>query len=505
MTPIIIAMGIVSVLSLMALTSSLSAGLLQKNVRQRIDRVEAFYQNEVVAWHSYLRKQDSLEVAANSTISDDYVTGVTIEADPYTPASGAPLNITTTRQSAPIGKIFRRYTAANAYAKSSSTNFCGSTQLGAKGRYQACLYKAALGTPGEAWIFDSQRGVATGTDVRFKAMWKDSMGVWQEEAKIFANSNQGYWYAPVVIDSKGRGYGVMAGATHAEVNCTNGVRLITWLGFQNWADECFLVDPDLILSEGIDIGIDDQDRVSVIYAVSNATGDQKTFLYRRRNGNSWEPPEVIDRVAEAPLSDSWDNLSIFVSLYGPPGNTWTYALAGKRNSAARYFFDRNPMTGTWGPGPDVDGQRGQPATPGVVCNFMETGRLVHASNGTMFPSTCTQPSSSRTLHGSSSGNPPQWSNLIQLSGPPTQVDMVDETMQINGWPNVSAAYANSDDSATFGYRGEGGWVEERIAPTTPGGPGWVCKHTYVSGKGILLACNRDTNFDGINDRIFEYS
>ena len=58
--PILIALGIISILGAMSLMNALTAGMINKRTISKLDRIEAFYANELSAWHGYLRSQEKL-------------------------------------------------------------------------------------------------------------------------------------------------------------------------------------------------------------------------------------------------------------------------------------------------------------------------------------------------------------------------------------------------------------------------------------------------------------
>lgn len=87
--PIIIAIGIVSLLAGMSLVNSLSAGMVSKRQMAKINRVEAFYTTEISAWHAYLRNAAGLSVAEVGFDTSPYEnTG--IAEDQYSKVVGHP-------------------------------------------------------------------------------------------------------------------------------------------------------------------------------------------------------------------------------------------------------------------------------------------------------------------------------------------------------------------------------------------------------------------------------
>ncbi len=78
--PIIIAVMIVSTLASVSLVMSLTSGLTHKRIIATLDRKEAFYSNEIAAWHSYFRIKGSLTPGSAFTIDNRYVLTLTLAA-----------------------------------------------------------------------------------------------------------------------------------------------------------------------------------------------------------------------------------------------------------------------------------------------------------------------------------------------------------------------------------------------------------------------------------------
>lgn len=140
---ILIAVGIVSTLAAMSLVSALAAGINNRRIASKIDRVEAFYSNELVAWHSYIRSNDNLTAISPFTVENRYTADLNLAADSYDATPGAALNVATTKTFSPSANLIRRYEdGALTYQVPSGIHrgYCGSTRFGGKKqKYQTCL------------------------------------------------------------------------------------------------------------------------------------------------------------------------------------------------------------------------------------------------------------------------------------------------------------------------------------------------------------------------------
>ncbi|MBI3295162.1 MAG: hypothetical protein HYZ71_10585 [Deltaproteobacteria bacterium] len=109
--PILIAVGVVTLLGGLSLSFQMSAQIVTQRIVSRIDRREAFYSNELAAWHAYARATDDL------TPGDTFV----VE-----------------------NGLLRRYTDGSVTYRTPAGAYCGSTQFSKRG-HKACL--AASATP----------------------------------------------------------------------------------------------------------------------------------------------------------------------------------------------------------------------------------------------------------------------------------------------------------------------------------------------------------------------
>ncbi len=69
--PILIAIGIVSMLATMSLVTSISSGLVNKKKVERVNRYEGFYAAEILAWHAFERVDDGLVVSGEAVAIDN--------------------------------------------------------------------------------------------------------------------------------------------------------------------------------------------------------------------------------------------------------------------------------------------------------------------------------------------------------------------------------------------------------------------------------------------------
>ncbi len=508
---LLIAVGIVSMLGMMSLVMQLAATQHTSRRIGEMNKRYSFYLGELGVWHSYFRFKDGLSTPSPNPLLVDvsYAAEVTLSPDEYSAARGSPMNVSLTRQFAPAKTLIRRYDSQLAGYIDTGTAQCSTAQFQRK-KYRLCL--AMMPAPagaGGALIFDSQKGINTGTDFKLMAFWKDSAGVWQRESTYYVTANQGEHHIPVVLDSTGVGYAVYA-SDHTGP-CVNGVLFITRKGFENWTKECFLVDPQVIVPESISLAIENNDRLHLLYVVTGPASDQVNFMYRRRTGNSWEAPEIIDTLVEPVPQNPYGDVHISVSRYGPIGNPFVHVLVGRGASSDRYWYERNPVTGKWGPGPDVNGSRAELAVSGnLTCDTMTSGKPIHSPSGMHFSSLCISLPNLflRSLH-TRAGTPP-WTHQPIQSVPGNYelaIDISDNGQTQSGWPGpFSAVYPSGDNAyVTFGFMDGAVWREEFVNQAeAPMKIHAGCKHMYVDGKGMLVVCNKDTNGDGYPDRVFEY-
>lgn len=151
--PLLIAIGIVSVLAAMSLTSSMQAGMVNKKSVEKLNRAEAFYTTELSAWHGYYRVEDGLAVSTITFENTPYE-NLDIPGDSYSSTPGSPLNVVTTRQYAPSQSLIRRYgTGRMIAAAPAGGKFCGKTHFSGKKTYQTCLHKPSGTSNGSAWLY----------------------------------------------------------------------------------------------------------------------------------------------------------------------------------------------------------------------------------------------------------------------------------------------------------------------------------------------------------------
>lgn len=145
--PVLIAIGIVSMLGVMSLTASMFSGLLNRKQIRRLNTWEAFYANELSAWHFLIRTKDSQPTSNNPLqIENDYASSVSgFQADPYSIDRGVALNILTTMTRAPASRLMRRYDGTNVSYKpgTKSGQYCGNTRFKQE-VYRGCLFERVV-------------------------------------------------------------------------------------------------------------------------------------------------------------------------------------------------------------------------------------------------------------------------------------------------------------------------------------------------------------------------
>ncbi|MBI3295075.1 MAG: hypothetical protein HYZ71_10130 [Deltaproteobacteria bacterium] len=162
-----IAVGIVCILGVISLTMQITQRTGSRRLLERVNRVEAFYSGEMLAWHAALREADSLAVGGTVTFENDYATQTiaALTPDAYVTGPGESLNISATTQYAPIKVIVRRLTSNNFEStRVSSLNnaHCGRVGfLGFSEKYRVCL--GQTGGTGIPKIYIATVGTVTTT------------------------------------------------------------------------------------------------------------------------------------------------------------------------------------------------------------------------------------------------------------------------------------------------------------------------------------------------------
>ncbi len=141
MASLLVAIGIVSVLMTLSVTNQLAQNAINRRTVGKLDRLEGFYNSEMLAWHAYWRQEAGIEGSASSVaISVLPPTDFNFSGDTYSQTPGVPLNIVTTAPLSPTRALIRRQTGTNVrYVQSTKLN-CGQFQ----GTPQSKVVKACL-------------------------------------------------------------------------------------------------------------------------------------------------------------------------------------------------------------------------------------------------------------------------------------------------------------------------------------------------------------------------
>ncbi|MBI3295886.1 MAG: hypothetical protein HYZ71_14265 [Deltaproteobacteria bacterium] len=150
--PVLVAFGLVSILAFMSLSVSMSGGLLRNKRRDSVNRMEAFYTTELIAWHTWSRLTDGLPPPGidSKTFVDNnpYRTiAETLPPDDYSSAPGIPLNVAVSLQSAPTQGLIRRSVTELYPASPSSVQYCGKTRFVSAKIYRTCLFAKVVKPP----------------------------------------------------------------------------------------------------------------------------------------------------------------------------------------------------------------------------------------------------------------------------------------------------------------------------------------------------------------------
>lgn len=148
---ILLALGILSVLSVTSLVTQMATISRIKKTAERINAHEGFYNAELGAWHGYWREVDKIAVTSNTAILIDSEYQASLPSDlieeSTTQTAGTPLNARTTRRFSPATQIIRRYSSgAVQYAVSKAS--CGAASFpGSRITRKLCLSHAAAEPP----------------------------------------------------------------------------------------------------------------------------------------------------------------------------------------------------------------------------------------------------------------------------------------------------------------------------------------------------------------------
>lgn len=138
--PILIAVGILSLLAALSLVMSLTAGLSSNRQVNQLNRIESFYTNEMIAWHGHFRLIDGFPSQPSLMIDNNYSADLS-NLDPQPTGSGG--GIAFTQPFAPTGSLIRRLLNPR-YSGAGAAGSCGTTQFTKSGKkYRVCLYKTA--------------------------------------------------------------------------------------------------------------------------------------------------------------------------------------------------------------------------------------------------------------------------------------------------------------------------------------------------------------------------
>ncbi|MBI1861708.1 MAG: hypothetical protein HYR96_12395 [Deltaproteobacteria bacterium] len=499
--PILVALGLVVLLGPMSAVMQLAQMQQQKRHFNAMNRRLAFYLGEMGAWHSYERSKAGFTVSSTATpmlMDADYVDGVTMTPDTYSSVAGTPLNLATTRDYVPATTIARRYDPANTtYRQPASSTQCSSARFQGKS-YQVCLVTQAAPSGG-ALIIDSGHAWLGGSTI-VNVSWKDSGGLWQAENAVFGNGGAPF-HAPVALDSNGIGYVVWAADSTLSPPCSNKIRVARRLGMTDWkgddsAPECLDITPGATLvANTVDIVVGVNDYVHIVYAETRAPG-QFTLMYRRGKGSTWDPAEYIDTRPDPP------DLNVSIALSKMGTNPVRVVTGQGTGSGTRYFYYRDTSTipnPTWGPGPNIDGGRAQVAAS-MACDTMTSGKtseIINPFNSFYFFSSCYVSATGITTRYIHKNDANPWTVQPIGASPgnvPFDVDGLESTYEFSG--GLSAVYPSDDHlNVIYGHLLAGVWTIETITPPPTGlGNYSNCKHIEVSGKGVLVTCDRGPGF-----------
>lgn len=165
--PILIAVGVCTMLAMMSLTSQLTANMNNRKFITRIDRMEGFYVGELLAWHTHLRKSDGWPASGKAVASLPLPDLSTMTAEQLPVDRGTPLNVATTRALAPTQQLIRRVPAGG-LVHSSESGDCGyfSNQ---KNRLKVCLANTTAAPSSLALLISSDFRDSSG--VQTTAVW----------------------------------------------------------------------------------------------------------------------------------------------------------------------------------------------------------------------------------------------------------------------------------------------------------------------------------------------
>lgn len=142
--PILIALGVVSMLAVLSLTTQLSSRVSNRRLVSKLDRLEAFYTNELTAWHAFLRKEESL---ASRNFEIEHVNTYDGGEEQYDSRSGYANGLTVTRQYAPTQSLIRRYRPGGTQYREVSGATCANTSFSGPAKYRVCLHRGVAKPP----------------------------------------------------------------------------------------------------------------------------------------------------------------------------------------------------------------------------------------------------------------------------------------------------------------------------------------------------------------------
>lgn len=161
MLPVLIAVGIVSSLATMSLVLNLSSSLVSKKLQDKVNRREAFYTNEMAAWHLWARNRSGTAPASNPLVVDNapYLNiSQTVNADAYSSTVGQPLNVATTQTLAPSTLLIRRYNAQNLeVSQGPGEAICSKTNFSDRKKHRLCLSMPLASPPIGSILMSTQR------------------------------------------------------------------------------------------------------------------------------------------------------------------------------------------------------------------------------------------------------------------------------------------------------------------------------------------------------------
>ncbi|MBI3294635.1 MAG: hypothetical protein HYZ71_07875 [Deltaproteobacteria bacterium] len=183
--PIFVALGIVSLLALLSLSMSLSSHLSLKRRAQNINRTEAFYINEIFAWHAQSRQADSLIISSSQIFDNTPFTDQ--HSGTYSTTPGEPIPVGITKLSAPAGTLQRRYNEKSNLAVDSERGLCGQSRFNDKKGYLLCLKSTPLASRPSVILTWSSQNILTGNNFH---LWM--LGIGRDGKLTNSFGNQGY-------------------------------------------------------------------------------------------------------------------------------------------------------------------------------------------------------------------------------------------------------------------------------------------------------------------------